>query len=244
MKQLVNLKKACAIALSVVLFGSCMKNEEPAPAVPGSRISVINAYSPLSGTQLRFVDQTLGTLRYSENSGALFNTNLNDLTLTVLNQTTNQILIDKAPIRTAVDKYYSAYIYGKAIPAKFLLLNDTPDQSTETKTRIRFLNLGEGVEAVDLFIGGQKVETLSNRVPETQANAVTSERFILSPRDAGAADIIVKTLDGQELAKLASYDFRSNSYISIVLLGDKASTGESAEEKAKALKIGVFFSGQ
>ncbi|WP_166333102.1 DUF4397 domain-containing protein [Sphingobacterium chungjuense] len=245
MKKLVNLRNACAVALSVVLFGSCMKNEEPTPQPPTSFLSIINAYSPLqTGIQLKFGDQTAGTLQYDRNSGALPNTNLTDLTLTAINQATNQILVDKAPVKTAENKFYSAYIFGNTVPAKFIMLNDTPDQSTETAPRIRFLNLASGVEAVDLFIAGEKVTALSNRVPETQANSSNSEKFILSPKSGGAADIIVKSLDGQELAKLASADLRNNSYISIVLLGDKASTGDTPEAKAKALKISTFFSGQ
>lgn len=240
MKKLVNLRNACAVALSVVLFGSCMKNEEPAPQQPAAFIAVFNAYSPLAQTQFNFSDSRGLGIPYGQFLPHSAFTTVTNLTMTAVNQTTNQILVDKAALSVKIDSAYTGYIFGKEIPAKFVLYQDIVTENSSENSRIRFLNLAEGVGAVDVFLGTDKVTALSNRLQETQANAATSQRFIISPKTSGPQDIVVRDLDGTLLAELKAYNFAARSFYSIVLQGDKASTGDSADAKAKALKINAY----
>lgn len=241
MKKLVNLKNACAIALSVVLFGSCMKNDNPPPVQePAAFIALFNAYSPITTSQVVFSNSASGNIPYGQGVRHSGFTDFATLKLTVRNQATNQNLITDAALNMKVDKAYTGVIFGKDIPAKFILLNDSLAENTSNNSNIRFLNLAEGVEAVDVFLGTDRVQTLSNRLPETQANSVTSEKFILSPKAAGPQDIIIKGLDGTTLAELKAFNFGVKEYYTIILQGDKASTGDSAEAKAKALKVSVL----
>lgn len=240
MKKLVNLKNACVIALSVVLFGSCMKNEEPAPPQPAAFIAVFNAYSPITQTQVNFSDSRGLAIPYGQALGHVAFTTLNNLTLTAVNQATNQILVDKAALNAKIDSAYTGFIFGKEIPAKFVLYQDILTENASENSRIRFLNLAEGVGAVDVFLGTDKLDALSNRIQETQANATTSQRFILSPKTSGPQDIVVKDPAGNTLAELKAYNFSAKAFYSIILQGDKASTGTTPEAQAKALKVNVF----
>ncbi|PVH26926.1 DUF4397 domain-containing protein [Sphingobacterium corticibacter] len=240
MKKLVNLRNACAVALSVVLFGSCMKNEEQAPPQPAAFIAVFNAYSPITSTQVNFSDSRGLEIPYGQALGHVAFTTLNNLTLTAVNKATNQILVDKAALNPKVDSVYTGFIFGKDIPAKFVLFEDNIIESTSENSRIRFLNLAEGVGAVDVFLGTDKIDVLSNRVQETQANATNSQKFIISPKASGPQDIIVKDLDGNVLFELKAYNFAARSFYSIILQGDKASTGTTDDAKAKALKVSVL----
>ncbi|MFD2599480.1 hypothetical protein ACFSQ3_11000 [Sphingobacterium corticis] len=245
MKKLFNLKSAVAVALSAVLFTSCMKSEPAPPPEPAAFLAIVNAYSPITTTPLQFTFSGAGSgnLRYGQAFAYSAFTNIKDLTLKVDNPTSNQNLLNNYSLSSLqLEKGYSGYLYGKGMPAKFLLLNDVLSDSTSTSNnpRMRFLNLGEGVEAVDLFIGTDKIASLSNRAPETQANSTVSEKFIISPKAAGPNDIIVRSLDGTLLAELKAYNFANNGRHTIVLRGDKASVGESDEAKAKALVVAVY----
>lgn len=242
MKLLQNLKTCILLALSVVVFASCSDNDPP-QIPPMARVAIFNAYSPITSTQVRLNDLAGIAIPYGEARGFFEFPTVSGQTFTFLNQTTNQVIVDRAALRLELERFYTGIVYGNTIPGKFILLNDTALQNPSTNPRIRFLNLAEGVQAVDLFIGNEKVESLSNRAPEVQANAGEIERFILSNRAAGASDIAVRDLQGNTLATLSAYNFSAGRHYSVMLVGDAAFNSESPNiaDRPKALRVIIFL---
>lgn len=247
MKQLVNLKKACAIALSVVLFGSCMKsNDIPQEPQPYASIAFFNAYPYAAGITLSLDGQTIQ--QYNNRSSLLYGdyfgtatTKFSDQKLVFLNPANNTIL-SESTIKIEENATYSSFLYGNEAAKKTILLRDSATTSTDSRPRIRFVNLGENVGTADLFLAGERVAALSNRATETQQSASIAQRFIVSPRDAAGAQIVIKDSTGADIVKTQDpYNFAANRYYTIVLHGDKLSTGDSAEAKARAPKITVYF---
>lgn len=242
MKLLQNLKSSILLILTVVLFTSCSDNDPP-QIPPMARVAVFNAYSPITSTQVRVNDLAAVAIPYGEARGFFEFQTVSGQTFTFLNQTTNQVIVDRVALSLELERFYTGIVYGNTVPGKFILLNDTALQNSSTNPRIRFLNLAEGVQAVDLFIGNEKVENLSNRAPAVQENANQIERFILSDRSAGAADITVRDLQGNTLASLSAYNFSAGRHYSVMLVGDAAFDSESPNvaDRAKALRVMAFL---
>ncbi len=241
MKQLTNLKKVLVLMISIITLASC-SDIEPTPRAPAARLALHNAYSPIPTIQPRVNDLAAAAIPYGRADGYYEFTNITNQTLTFINQGTNQVLVDRVPLSIELEGEYTGVIYGNAIPGKFILLKDTVIQNASTNPRIRFLNVAEGVQAVDLFIGTDRIESLSNRSQEDQSSSRLSERFILSTRPAGATDITVRDQQGNVIATLPSYNFGAARYYTIMLLGDSAFNEQSptAEDRLKALRINTF----
>ncbi len=246
MKKLVNLRNACAVALSVVLFGSCMKNDNiPQEPQPYASIVFFNAYPYSTGVTLSLDGQTIqqynnrNSLIYGDYIG-LPTTKFGDQKLVYL--ATNNTILNESTIKLEENGTYSSFLYGNEEAKKTILLRDSASTSTDSRPKIRFVNLGENVGNVDLFLAGERVNELSNRATETQQSTSLAQRFISSPREASGAQIVIKDSEGEEIVKTQDpYNFASNRYYTIVLHGDKLSTGDSTEAKAKAPKITVYF---
>lgn len=241
MNKLKFIKSTLLITLGVVLLGSCMKSEEPGEPTPMATIGFFNAYSPLESTRVRSNESVIGTLPYGTYSDLLYWTTLGQQRIAFLHKdypSVNQIIAEQE-VNISQDKLYSAFAYGLENEAKFLLTEEVLPEQTDTKPKVRFFNLANETGEVNVSFGEDPVTAFSNRDQETTATALTSKLFISTDK-TGATNIVVKDINGNELARLNNFDLRASTYSTIILVGDPGDENDEEDKGSYAIKSYVW----
>lgn len=234
--------------LSVILFGSCMdNNQEPTPIEPNFSMTIFNAYSPVAGVMPQIENRDLlntgSSLQYADyiqfNSSQVSWFSVGEIDFNFLNPSTNQLLTPVKSFTTEDNGTYSWFMYGLPNETKHIIVEDLPLETTDATPKIRFFNLANETGSVDFYLGEDEVSEFSNREQETEASAAESSRYFAKSAPAGTS-ISIKNANGEDVANLTSYNFQANRYYTVVLVGNPDEDDETEAEKPYQIKVYLY----
>jgi len=235
------------LLISIFTFSSCLKDNDDGPwnDMPSAGLMYfVNSFADAeSGLLYRLDGNIIGNplngspmvLKYREFSGAQL-LHPGNRKLTITNNGADQDILIDTTLTIKVDSGYTSFVYGTEKDPKFAMTQDKVIENlSQNESGIRFLNLANGVGAVNLLIEGEEEPLYTDRPIETGASVVTNQAF--QAQKSGVYTFRVTDATGNELAK-RSYkkdDGRGlldRSYYTIML------TGNPDDEKTP-LYIGV-----
>ncbi|WP_105715899.1 DUF4397 domain-containing protein [Sphingobacterium haloxyli] len=250
MKKL-SLQFCLLLLISVFTFSSCLKDNDDGPwnDMPAAGVMYfVNSFpDATSGLTYRLDGNVISNplngvpmiLEYQKFSGAQL-LRPGNRKLTIASYNANQSALVDTTLTIKIDSGYTSFVYGTAEQPIFAMAQDKVVENLgENESGIRFMNMADGVGAVNLLIEGEDEPLYSNRPIETGSSVVehqafqaqTSGTYTLKVTDASGN--VLATRERRELKKseLISGQ-RYHSYYTIML------TGKAGDENTP-LYIGV-----
>ena len=230
MKKL-SLQFGLLLAISLISFSSCLKDNDGPPndSIAGGIMYFVNAYPDaphglvytlggrMVGNPYTGEPMVLDYRTYSHPQ--LLYPGNRELVITGYNLD-QEVIIDTT-LAIKVDTVYTSFVYGTTEERKFAMTQDrTIENLGENESGIRFLNLAEGVESVNLLIEGEEEPLFTDRPIETGASVVENQDF--QAHNSGTYTFKVTDSEGNELVvRDDASQLESRYYYTIMLTGKK-----------------------
>ncbi|PRD56978.1 DUF4397 domain-containing protein [Sphingobacterium gobiense] len=237
MKKL-SLQFCFLLLISLFTFSSCLKDNDDGPwnDMPAAGVMYfVNSFpDATSGLLYQLDGNTISNplngvpmvLEYQKFSGAQL-LHPGNRKLTIRNYNNGQDVLADTTLTIKVDSGYTSFVYGTAEQPIFALAQDKVVENLgENESGIRFLNLANGVGAVNLLIEGEDEPLYNNRPIETGSSVVahqafqaqTSGTYTLKVTDASGN--VLATREGRELKRSELVNGqRYHAYYTIMLIG-------------------------
>lgn len=211
-----------AMAVAITGFSSCLKNSDPTPPEPQTLIAFVNGVaSPVYGLDIVQDGQkiTPTPIAFGEAVGARFKPAQYKFDF---KKGGADSLLSSLTAIYDTSAYNTVIVYGdQATGIETHRILENFENISRTKTNVRFYNLMSGPDAVDVFIGANKI--FASRYfadfeggGYSQFEAVDVGTTTISVKDAAGAEIAVKG-DAALTATGGAYN--------IYLMGEKGATG-------------------
>lgn len=214
-----------ALFLGVVLFASCIKDEEPAPAVR-SGLTVVNSFLEAQAV-LHRMDVGRGLQQLDQGQGyrgvdyyAI--PSYENCRLEIISSNESAQLVDTT-FALQENQYYTSFLFGTEAAPQHFITNDRLPAGAEdpnTTTGLRFFNLAETSHRITLQIAtAEPIAAFRNRPTETPETASNAEGFTLTT-NTGTHVLIILNENDEQLAKRTGVALDPGDYLTVFLTGD------------------------
>lgn len=220
-----------AVAVAITGFSSCLKNSDPTPPEPQTIIAIVNGVaSPKYGLDIALDGQKITSQpipfgeavgdRFRPSSGYKFD----------FKKGGADSLLATLTARFDTSQYNTLIVYGdQSTGVEVYKLLENFESLSRTKANVRFYNLMAGPDALDVFVGANKV--FSSRYfadfeggGYSQFEATEVGNTTISVKTAAGADVAVKN-DAALTATGGAYN--------IYLMGERDSTSGTTKPVIK-----------
>lgn len=220
------------LLIGAITFSSCLKDNDDGPwddSLHGGIMYFVNAYPDASNGLLYSLDgRTVGNPQTGEPMILDYRTYSHpqllypgSRALTISSHNTDQEVIIDTTLNIKVDTGYTSFVYGSTEQPKFVMTQDLGIEDLgQNESGIRFLNLAEGVEGVNLFIENEEEPLYTDRPTETGTTAMENQVF--QAQSSGTHTFKLTDTEGNELViRDEASQLRSRYYYTIMLIGKK-----------------------
>ncbi|HWK58243.1 MAG TPA: hypothetical protein VNQ80_12935 [Parapedobacter sp.] len=214
-----------ALLVGIILFASCIKDEDPAPDVR-SGLVVVNSFLEAQAV-LHRLDVGRGLQQLGQGQGYrgidyYAVPSAENCRMEIISSNELAQLVDTT-VALEENKFYTSFIFGtEAAPRHFVTDDRLPSgiEDPAASAGVRFFNLAETPHRVTLRIAAaEPIAAFRDRPTETPETGEDGEEFIATTA-TGTHVLTVEDEDGVQLARRTGVALDPGDYLTFFLTGD------------------------
>lgn len=206
------------IALSLLTFSSCLKDNDDYPDLNYPAVSLFNFYPKNTGVLYAVNGNLLNSFTPAYRGVSFFYAIPGNKKLQVIDRSNNNAIIDTT-LTFADSVVYSCMVYGTATEPEFIRVPDVEIENVGTKTGVRFFHLANGVGKVNFKVGDQEITGSTNRSKENPSTLAQTQIF--RPANSGKTSVTVTDDKGTVLGKIDEVELKNTEHYNFMLIGTK-----------------------